>query len=98
MDDALAKQYSTMSGYKHGYAEWFLRPLIETGLARTTGERRLVVQLPDEWDFRYDPADAGEKGGWFQSDVPAEGWRKVTQGAEGQVGPCLLYTSDAADE
>ena len=77
MDDAFAKQYSTMGGYKRGYAEWFLKPLIESGLARTTGERKLVAQLPDEWDFRYDPQDAGEKEGYFKPDAAADGWRKV---------------------
>ncbi|HUT34500.1 MAG TPA: DUF4838 domain-containing protein [Planctomycetota bacterium] len=77
MDAAFDKQYNTMRGYKRGYAEWFLRPLIESGLARTVGECKLVAQLPDEWDFRYDPQDAGEKQGWFKDAAAPEGWRKV---------------------
>jgi len=77
MDAAFQKQYNTMGGYKRGYAEWFLRPVIESGLARTTGERKLVLQLPDEWVFRYDPQDAGEKEGFFKETVAPEGWRKV---------------------
>ena len=77
MDAAFEKQYNTMRGYKRGYAEWFLRPLIDSGLARTTGERRLVLQLPDQWDFRYDPQDAGQKEGYFKPAAPSDGWRKV---------------------
>ena len=71
------RKFNTMSGYRYGYVKWFLRPAIEGGLARTTGGCRLVQQLPDEWLFRYDREDAGEKGGWFRDKVEAEGWRRV---------------------
>ena len=46
-------------------------------LARTTGERRLLAQLPDEWDFRYDTEDEGEKAGWASGDAPRAGWTRV---------------------
>jgi hypothetical protein len=77
MDDAFAAEYNTMRGYKRGYADRYFPGLLREGLARTTGERRLIAQLPDEWDFRYDPADEGEKGGWTAPDAPAAGWRRV---------------------
>jgi len=77
MDDAFDREYNTMRGYKRGYAEWFILPVIASGLERTTGPRRLLSQLPDEWEFRYDPNDAGEKEGFFAEAVPPEGWRRV---------------------
>lgn len=77
MDNASEKQFNTMRGYKRGYAEWFLRPVVESGLARTTGGCKLLAQLPDEWDFRYDPQDAGEAAAWFKPQVLPDGWRRV---------------------
>ena len=74
---ALDRGFSTMSGYRRGYAQRFLLPAIRSGYERTTDGRKLVVQLPDEWDFRYDPQDAGEKRGWRAPAAPAEGWRRV---------------------
>ena len=41
------------------------------------GDRNLVAQLPDEWDFRYDPQDAGEKEGFSKEAAAPDGWRKV---------------------
>jgi hypothetical protein len=77
MDAAFEKQYNTMRGYKRGYAEWFLRPLIESGLARTTEPCRLMIQLPDAWDFRYDPDDVGEKDGYYKQQASPDGWQQV---------------------
>jgi len=77
MDDAFAKQYNTMGNYKRGYADRFLQAIIQSGLGRTTGECKRLLQLPDEWDFRYDPQDAGEKEQWFKADLPPDGWQKV---------------------
>jgi hypothetical protein len=77
LDDAAAKNYMTRKEYRRGYAERFLLPMIASGLTRTTGECKLVAQLPDEWDFRYDPQNVGEKEGYFGREVPAEGWQRV---------------------
>jgi hypothetical protein len=77
METAYEKQFNTMRTYKHGYVKWFLRPVIESGHERTTEPRQLVVQLPDQWDFRYDPDDVGEEQGFFKWHVPADGWRRV---------------------
>jgi hypothetical protein len=76
MDDAFDKKFNTMSGYKRGYAGGLQRT-IAGGLARTAGPCKLVLQLPDEWDFRYDPENVGESQGYFRPEVPAEGWQKV---------------------
>jgi len=77
MDLAYEKQFNTMRNYKHGYAKWFLWPVIESGYERTTEPRRLVVQLPDEWDFRYDPEDIGELEGYAKRDTSTDGWQEV---------------------
>lgn len=37
-----------------------------------------VVSLCGEWLFRTDPHDLGTKNGWFDTDVPSDGWRTVT--------------------
>lgn len=76
MDDAHAKEFNTMKGYKQGYIR-FLQPMIESGVARTSGDRQLVAQLPDVWDFRYDAADAGEASEFFRRQPNATGWRPV---------------------
>lgn len=77
MDLCFAKKYNTMSGYSHGYLEHFIKPVVAGGVAWTTGERSKVAQLPDEWDFRYDPTDEGEKAGWFRKAVAPGGWARV---------------------
>lgn len=95
MDDAFAREFNTMRGYSRGYADRYFPGLLREGLARTTGDRRMIAQLPDEWDFRYDPADEGEKAGWAGNAVAPDGWRKVrTYGAtlnEQGVGEQLTW-------
>jgi hypothetical protein len=63
--------------YKRGYAPRFLARSIADGLVRTTGERRLVAQLPDEWLFRYDAKAEGQSAGWHRAESPTDGWQKV---------------------
>jgi len=77
MDRAFEQQFNTMAGYKRGYVQAFLLNAIESGCERTTGERKLVAQLPDEWQFRYDPRDEGEKAGWDKETAAPEGWTAV---------------------
>jgi len=77
MNSAYDQGFSSMRGYRCGYAKRFLLPAINSGHERTTEGRKLVLQLPDEWDFRYDPRDEGEGQGWFKESVSAEGWRRV---------------------
>jgi len=77
MNSAFDKGFSSMRGYRCGYAKRFLLPAIDRGYERTTEGRKLIAQLPDEWDFRYDPKDEGEGQGWFNESVSAEGWRRV---------------------
>jgi hypothetical protein len=77
MDDANAKGYNTMDGYKRGYVERIVKGMVDSGLTWSSGDRRKVVQLPDAWSFRYDPENGGEAAGWFKPGAPAEGWRTV---------------------
>ncbi|MBN1441858.1 MAG: DUF4838 domain-containing protein [Planctomycetes bacterium] len=63
--------------YRRGYAPRFLGRAIEEGAARTSGERRLILRLPDEWLFRYDADGDGERRGWHLAGAPREGWREV---------------------
>jgi hypothetical protein len=76
MEDAYTKQYSTMRSYRQGYLR-LLKPIIESGLARVQGDRKLLVQLPDVWDFRYDPKDEGEQLEFFKQPANEKGWQPV---------------------
>lgn len=79
MDAVHAAGYHGIGEYKLGYAPRFLDGGQSAGLARMTGGRNIVLQLPDEWMFRYDPEDSGEAAGWFKKTIAAgdEGWRQV---------------------
>lgn len=78
MDAVHAAGIHRVPEYKQGYAERFLGAGQAAGLTRVTGGRKRVLQLPDEWMFRYDPADEGEAGGWQKAVASeANGWRKV---------------------
>ena len=79
MEAIYAAKIHPIGEYRLGYAPRFLNPGQSAGVARVTNGRSLVMQLPDEWMFRYDPEDAGEAAGWFKSAVAdgAEGWQKV---------------------
>lgn len=67
----------TIGEYKRGYVPRFLGRPIEEGAARSSDKHTRVVQLPDEWLFRYDPQDEGEKSGWQGPEAALEGWQKV---------------------
>ena len=79
MDAAFNQKIHPTAKYKRGYVERFLGNGQAAGLARVGDGRKVVVQLPDAWMFRYDKEDAGEAAGWFKAPVAedAEGWRKV---------------------
>ena len=79
MDAAFNGKLHTVAKYKRGYVERFMGNGQAAGLERVTTGRKPVVQLPDEWMFRYDKDDAGENAGWFKTAVAegAEGWQKV---------------------
>jgi hypothetical protein len=77
MDEAYAKGYNTSQGYKRGYAERYLGRFTREGLERSTGERRKVIQLPDVWQLRFDPANAGESNGWYKTDAEPADWKPV---------------------
>lgn len=77
MDEAFEKGYSASRGYKRGYAERILGRITQDGHARTTGECRLVAQLPDVWDLRIDPDNASEAEGWHRAETAPEGWQAV---------------------
>jgi len=77
MDDAFERKFNTMGGYKYGYLKWFLLPCIKSGFARTTGQCKLLMQLSDEWQFRYDPENEGEGKAWFEEKIEPEGWQPV---------------------
>ncbi len=77
MDAAYTARVHSIGEYKQGYTRRFLSQPIEQGFARTTGDCKMLLQLPDEWLFRYDTKDEGEAAGWQKPDLPAEGWRKV---------------------
>jgi hypothetical protein len=76
MENAFTKGYNTMAGYKSGYVR-FMQSMIDSGLARTTGSRQKIVQLPDIWDFRYDPKNEGEQQKLFEAANRPDGWQKV---------------------
>lgn len=79
MDAVHAAGYHGIGEYKRGYVPRFLGGGQSAGLSRVTDGRSLVVQLPDEWMFRYDPEDSGEAAGWFNKTVATgdEEWREV---------------------
>lgn len=79
MNSAFDQRLHPTSKYKHGYVPRFLGNLQTAGLARVSDGRKVVVQLPDEWMFRYDAEAAGESAGWYKAPVAedAEGWQKV---------------------
>lgn len=77
MDAIHTARIHPVGEYKHGYAPRFLSNTVEEGFVRVTGERKLVMQLPDEWLFRYDSKDEGEAAGWARPDATADGWRNV---------------------
>ena len=66
----------TIGEYKRGYVPRFLGKTIAAGVPRVAGENRLIVQLPDEYQFRYDHEDKGEELGW-QNGATEEGWQPV---------------------
>lgn len=76
MDAIHEARIHTIGEYKRGYAPRFLGKTISAGAARVSGENRLVVQLPDEYQFRYDHNDEGEKLGWHKA-ASGDGWRPV---------------------
>jgi len=80
MDRIHASGIHRIAEYKRGYAPRFLGAAVQEGYERTTGACRKVVQLPDEWLFRYDPEGVGEQRGWHRETLPpdqADGWQKV---------------------
>lgn len=77
MDAIHAEGIHPVGEYKRGYAPRFLGPAVEAGFERVTGGRRRVLQLPDEWLFRYDPKGEGEAAGWHRPEASPEGWRRV---------------------
>ncbi len=77
MDRSGEKQYMQWNQYRRGYAERIFGRFLQDGLERTTGNRQLVAQLPDEWLFRYDAAGAGENEKWFAPTVATTDWRTV---------------------
>jgi len=77
MDTSGNKQYMQWSEYRRGYAERFIAGYLNGGLERTSGERKLIAQLPDEWDFRFDAEGVGDSQQWFADSVAADGWRRV---------------------
>jgi hypothetical protein len=77
MNDAFDKGYTATDGYKRGYAERILGRCTREGFERVTGGRRLVAQLPDVWQLRFDPANEGESNGWFKAAADPESWQPV---------------------
>jgi hypothetical protein len=77
LDRLHAEGIHPVAEYKRGYVPRFLGPIVESGRQRTSGGRRLLLQLPDTWSFRYDPEDRGEGLGWGISESVGEGWRTV---------------------
>jgi hypothetical protein len=77
LDGIHAAGIHPVAEYKRGYAPRFLGPLVESGRLRTSGGRRLLLQLPDAWSFRHDPEDRGEGLGWGGPEGGGDGWRTV---------------------
>ena len=77
MDAAVARKYHQVAEYKYGYAPRFQEPTVMAGHVRVTGDCAKLVQLPDEWMFRYDAKKEGEQAGWGGKAVKPEGWQKV---------------------
>lgn len=78
MDNILAKKIHPVAEYKYGYANRFQEPTVQAGYVRVTDDCKLVVQLPDEWLFRYDAKKEGENLGWGGKEfISTEGWQKV---------------------
>lgn len=77
MDGVFAARIHRIGEYKAGYVPRFLGSGQKSGYARVTGGRKLVLQLPDEWQFRYDPEAVGESNGWFTALMGSAGWTTV---------------------
>jgi hypothetical protein len=78
MDATHAAKIHPIGEYKRGYVPRFLGGGQASGLARVSDGRQLVLQLPDEWLFKYDPAAVGESNGWHKAAAAeADGWQKV---------------------
>jgi hypothetical protein len=77
MDAIHAAKIHPVGEYKRGYAPRFLGKGQDSGLLRVTGGRKRVMQLPDEWDFRYDVDGMGESNGWHKAVPGGAEWKKV---------------------
>lgn len=77
MDKIHAEGIHPVGEYKFGYVPRFIGNGVKAGFARVTDGRGKLMQLPDEWDFRYDSGDIGESNAWFKVVADPEGWQKV---------------------
>jgi hypothetical protein len=77
MDAIFDAKIHPVGEYKRGYAPRFLGKGQDMGLLRVTGGRKLVMPLPDEWEFRYDAAGMGESNGWQKAAPGGADWQKV---------------------
>ena len=77
MDAVYAARIHPVGEYKYGYVPRFLGNGQAAGLARVTGGRSVVVQLPDAWEFRYDKENMGESNGWQKAAMGGTNWLTV---------------------
>lgn len=77
MDAIYAARIHPVGEYKDGYAPRFLGKGQDAGYARVTNGHQLVLQLPDEWQFRYDPEAVGESNGWYKAPMDGADWKTV---------------------
>lgn len=78
MDAIYTARIHPVGEYKRGYVPRFLGKGQESGYLRVTDARKRVLQLPDEWMFKYDPTGMGESNGLHKAAATeADGWKKV---------------------
>ena len=59
------------------YLQRFWQRMVREGHDRTVARGKKWLQLPDTWDFLFDPTDAGRWGAWYRDGAMRGNWRAM---------------------